>query len=439
MSHPTIDLKAPSSYTVRLGKSILQPSESKRWMSVRYNHTPKLNAPRDVKRTLKQAVGKEELTLRHGKAEYVYAGKNLSNDGGYYVLVSKQSGKNTEIVLERLGGCHEFNVTRTPSEYDAGKLEQQFPQLSVDDEDEDALFGDEDGTEDLVDTTNPWDYRNYLKPSVSKARDNAQEEQRQTSRTPQPQPRAAASTPVSRPEKRSNGPVISQQKKRKAPADPTQDTVNHKRLKAGTEPAYSTKAPTTKSARQKPDIPQVRIDRKASIRRPTIDDDSGELILENETPVSEKPPKQPSAMSLALSGQLLGQGPISLRSAASSPASRVASPGPIRPDGMEEGEEFELGGSDDGSADEGGYFGGGRDEEEDEDADADVEDLELPSPAQTHQKSVVNTAPADDDDDDDELDKALAEAMAEDEEDAGVGQRLPARLMDSDEEESEEE
>ncbi|KAK3714341.1 hypothetical protein LTR37_007927 [Vermiconidia calcicola] len=437
MSHPTIDLKAPSSYTVRLGKSVLQPSESKRWMSVRYNHTPKLNAPKDVKHTLKQTGGnREELTLRDAKAEYMYAGKNLSNDGGYYVLVSKQSGKNTEIVLERLGGCHEFNVTRTPSEHEVGKLEQQFPQLSVDDEDEDALFGDEDGTEEPVDTTNPWDYRKYLKPSASKARDNAQEEQRQTSRTPQPQPRAATSTPVSRPEKRSNGPMISQQKKRKAPADPTQDTVNHKRLKAGTEPASSTKAPA-KSTRQKPDIPQVRIDRKASVRRPTVDDDSGELILENETPVSEKPPKQPSAMSLALSGQLLGQGPISLRSAASSPASRVASPGPIRPDGMEEGEEFELGGSDD-EQDEGGHIGRVRDEEEDEDADADVEDLELPSPAQTHQKSGGNAAPADDDDDDD-LDKALAEAMAEDEEDAGFGQRLPARLVDSDEEESEEE
>lgn len=135
----------------------------------------------------------------------------------------------------------------------------------------------------------------------------------------------------------------------------------------------------------------MRLDRKASTRRPSVDD-SGELILENETPVTEKPPRAAGAMALALSGQL-AQGPISLRSAASSPASRNASPMPPRPDGIESPAEFELGdiSSPEASAKKpraqspGDYFSNA--DEDEEDADADVEDLELPSPRQ-RRKSV---------------------------------------------------
>ena len=138
------------------------------------------------------------------------------------------------------------------------------------------------------------------------------------------------------------------------------------------------------------------------------------------------PPKQ-SAMALALSGQL-GRGPISLHSAASSPASRVTSPNPPRPEGMEDGEEFDLGMSSSPEApvksqpklQEEDYFGG----DGEEDADADVEDFELPSPAQTHgrKKSIAaSTATGDDDDD---LERQMMAAMADDDDD-GVAATAP--------------
>ena len=445
--NPTINLKTQSSYPVRLGTSILKPAESKKWTSVRYNHKPRLEQSDDIRSSIRP--GKtghgEDLMLKSGKEEYTYSGKDVS-DGEYYVLLCADKGSGKGLVLEELEGCHEFNLVKTLSETDAARLAARFPHIPLEpgnEESGDDLFGDGDDAEQPADPSNPWDYRNYLKSDMSKTRDRQAESKESKPSTPQVQPRGASSTPISRPAKRSGGPLVSQ-KKRKAQPDNIKPTP--KRVKAGTEPP-----PPSVSDRAKPraQVPKVQGERKATLRRPSLDD-SGELILENETPVSEKLPPRQSAMALALSGQL-GPGPISLHSAANSPASKVASPEPTRPEDVEEGEEFEFGSSsssletpvkgdaarrhvpddeDDADADE-----------EDEDADADVEDFELPSPAQTHRKSVsaaADSAGADDDDDD--LDKQLALAMAEDDGDEGSvqGGTAPA-VVNGSEEESEEE
>ena len=427
-----MDLKAPGSYTVRLGSSILNPPKAGGFTSIRYNHKPNLQAPEEVKHTLRRTAAdaeEETLVVRDVEDEYEYAGRAASNRG-WYVLVRKDEGQEKVTVLERVGAIHDFNLTKTPSEDTEAKLAAQFQQLPI--EDDNGLFGDnDDESVEPVDASNPWDYRNYVKQPPSKAKARADRDTYsvlQASATP----RAANSTPAALPAKASQGPLLTQTK-RKAPASSKAD---HKRVKAGADPvATSAQAPP----RRMPNVPQVRIDRKASIRRSSIDD-SGELILENETPVTEKPPRRTGAMALALAGQL-GQGPISLRSAASSPASRVASPMPLRPDGMDEGEEFEFGESPEQISKRGpkraedDYFGNGDDagEEDDADADADVEDLELPSPAQTHRKSVSAATVTGTLDDEDDLDKQLALAMAEDDDAAP-----PARPAESDEESEEE-
>ena len=438
-SASTIDLRTQATYPLRLGTSILKPAESRRWTSVRYNHKPRLQKPGDVKYTIKRGneEGQEELSLQDGKEEFQFSGRGVSS-GAQYVLLSKGRGNGKELVLEKLDACHEFNLIKTPSETDAAKLASQFPQLSAEEED-DELFGDEEAADDPVDPSNPWDYRNYLKSNVEKARPRDAAPKDSATSTPQHQPRAASSTPISRPTKRSDGPLVSQ-KKRKAPAT-SKEKPNPKRVKAGTEPPVPVSTPNKPSTKPRPEIPRVQVDRKA-----TLVDDSGELILENETPISQKAPKQQGSMALALSGQLgLGEGPISLHSAANSPASKIASPMPPRPEGMEEGEEFEFGGSSSPEAapvktKEASRAPPPEEEEgelsdEDADADADVEDLELPSPAQTHRKSVsaANVAAAADDDDD--LDKQLALAMAEEEDEAAPP---PLRQAESDEESEEE-
>lgn len=431
ISPSTVYLNTKATFPIRLGTSILRPSESKRLVSVRYNHKPRLDRAKNVKCSIKTHESKEEnsleLSLRDGEREYAYLGKDVSG-GDQYVLLTKGSGKDMEMVLEKIGACHEFNLSRMPDERSANKLASRYPRLPEDDEGEKDLLSDGDPfEEEPPDLKNPFDYRNYLKARGNKAKDNAAETSRSGASTRHGQQRPASTTPHSRPSKRSEDPLMAQ-KKRKA-QDNTK--TNPKRVKGSTEPPAPkpTTAPTGK------DIPKLRMDRKASLHLAPLDD-SGELIVENETPVQEKPR---SAMSLALSGQL-GQGPISLHSAASSPASRVASPMPPRPEHIEEGEEFELGensspeppkkppAEDDDDADE-----------EDEDADADVEDLELPSPAQVHRQPQRRSEDAVEEkiggDDEDDLDKQLALAMAEEDE----GEVPPPAAPAESDEESEEE
>jgi hypothetical protein len=377
----------------------------------------------------------EKLVLRDAAEVYTYAGKNVGS-GDRYVLLCRKNGNDKELVLERLDSCHDFNLVKTPMEPDAAKLAAKFPQLSVEDEDADDLFGDEGSSEEPVDPSNPWDYRNYLKSSTSKPREQKATAKDNVTSTPQAHSRAASSTPVSRPMKRSETPLISQRKRKAAETSKT----NPKRVKAGTEPPAPVSA-SSKPTQSKPksDPPKVQVEHKRVAQQKASFDNSDELILELATPITEKPPKQPSAMALALSGQL-GQGPISLHSAASSPASRVASPNPPRPEGMEDGEEFDLGASSSPEAPDKSqsklpdedYFGG----DGEDDADADVEDFELPSPAQTHgrRKSIAATTATGDDDDD--LEQQMMAAMADDDDD-GIAAAAPP-LAESDEESEEE-
>ncbi|KAI7708295.1 hypothetical protein KC353_g11114 [Hortaea werneckii] len=270
--------------------------------------------------------------------------------------------------------------------------------------------------------------------------------------------------------------------------------------------------------------PEIRLDRQASSvhqhnsssssphrhhheaeededRASASDESGGELILENDedshprrhqrqTPrPSGKQAKNAGAMSLALSGQLGGAehgtasaggvggggggGPISLRSAASSPASRIDSPGTFNTSAgnrglgrqqqqggrgaAAEGLEIDLGGDGEEQEEErggegGGWGGDGRGYDGGEEVeDADVEDLELPSPANGTagqdgrdggEGGDVVVEQQEEEEEEDDLDAQLAAAMAQDDSGGGAtggGGQAEQFVQDEEEEESEEE
>ncbi|KAF7188009.1 hypothetical protein HII31_10681 [Pseudocercospora fuligena] len=404
VSSPSIiDLKAQATYPIRLGASITDPDNATRYASVKYNYRPALKLKGGADVTIEERGDEHTLVLEAEDGEYEYNGRYERQESSF-VLVLRGDGKEREMLLERVDGSHGFNLVKTPKEDDALKLESEHPHLHAGDSDEDDLFGDADD-EAPPDDSNPFDYRHFLKAELEKPETTqpVNDSFRSSAATPLIQ-HASTSTPVSRPAKASA---------KKAPAakrkSAAADKPNPKRVKAGQDVPPPAAAPEPAKAKAKPVAPKIRVDRKASIRRPSIDD-SGELILENETPVTEKPPR--TAMAMALQGQL-GAGPISLRSAASSPG--VASPMPNKEEEVQE-YEFEFGNSSspepEDAADQPSQDDGGEADLDGEDDDADVDDLELPSPATRHRPSVSAATVMGGDDEEDDMEKQLELAMA---------------------------
>nr|POE63087.1 hypothetical protein CFP56_03990 [Quercus suber] len=421
-SPSALDIRTPATLPIRLGPSILDPSSA--LTTVRYNHKPALG-PRNPSASISHgaADGATQLSFTAGGGkEFVYSGLEGVLSDTYVLLPHGR-----EMLLERLSTAHAFNLIRGPVGQDGKPVTDQYAQITLSGEDEETgdggegdLFGEEDGEEADVDPANPFDWRHWL---------------RKRGAQPEEQPPRAADRKI----ERRVAPNPAATKKRKQP--PAKEKSAPKRVKAGEAGA----APKAKPQRaSKPAPPEIRLDRKASIRTSTVDaaDDSGELILEDDG--AGPPAARPSAMGLALSGHF-GDGPKSLRSVASSPAaSRLASTSP-RPGALDDGEEIDLDpGSDAGDEDEDDptaaqavttYHFDDFDGDDDE-ADADVEDLDLPSPAQAHKPSVsaatVTSAAAPPDDDVD-LGEALALALGENDDEGG-----PAPVHESDEESEEE-
>jgi hypothetical protein len=456
-----IDLRVQSSFPIRLGASVLETgSETSHWTTVRYNHKPESEQHRQHEARIQPGNdhGQFQLTFEEDDGEYVYSGSREDAEDTY-ILLQHESGKSVELVLERLDGRHEFNLTSTPLETNAAKLVGMYPQLTGHDEEHDDNGNDPFGDDDAdapADEDNPFDWRHFLKAELEKpettnahldaSRDNE-------NRIPTPSSRAVNKPSAAAAAKRSE-PKVTAAKKRKAPAV-TKKAPNPKRVKAGYEPPPTTSVPksaapsnskkTAAPARQIPDIRIESEDEDDEDNDADADDDDGELILEGDTP-AEKPR---SSMGLALSGSFGNGngGPISLHSAANSPAGHMENDTAPTVSASIEEYTFDLGGSDDEAVidddDDGGlleveYPGADEQEqevEEEAEADADVEDLELPSPARNRppllptEPSVSLSAAAADDDDD--FANQLAEAMMEDDD-----EEVPAAVES---EESEEE
>ncbi|KAK8217616.1 hypothetical protein M8818_001375 [Zalaria obscura] len=443
---PHINLRTPGTHKLRLGPALERGSGAKtRNTIIRFNHKPTLSHPEDSSASLVRSdrgANTVELSLKDGDDKYTYSGQRKS-DEHTYVLLPDENGDG--YVLEEVQYSHEMNLSSAPWESDAKELAQRYPRLGdqAPEASEDDLFGEEDAHGGEPEKDNPFDYRHYLKmveaPSPALGPD-----QRSTNGAATPsQAGSMKGTPQARPARKPTSALASQPRK-KPP------------VKA-TEPSSKRQKPSPPSRANDTNVPTVRLDRRASTR-PTqaaskrrsgveeidldADDDDDGLVLEGDDPAKATAGGHaPRSLGLALSGQL-GDGPISLRSAASSPASRVNSPmagrGPSPLSGAQ--------GVDTDAEDIQGANGSGEDEDSDVDADAeagadgeaddDVEDLQLPSPArtQTHRPSdTVVTA-----DEDDDLEKQMLMAMEEEEEESGLAAPAVASRVESDEESEEE-
>lgn len=383
-----INLAAQATWPITLADSITSTKRSKTLTSVRYNHLPKVKdraaATRSITPLPKKGACK--AAIKSGNQEWRYTGTHGSATESYVLVLSEEEG-HKKATLERIDTIVALNLSATPVESDAEKLQNKYKQLSLANED-DHDAGAAGHTDDASpDTDNPFDYRHFLDDATTK----------QT--THNETPRSTVSTPVVQPSSRVSKPTPVPSKKRKTAVE-------------AQPPAKRAKA-TQQAKTSKSEVPAVRLERKASMPQPRQnDDDDGELILENDDDAPSA--KHQSAMSMALNGQLgpqLGNRPISLHSAASSPASRIYSPAPVRP----EDDEFTLG-----------------DDEDAHEEDGDVEHLGLPSPV--HDRTASGSfakAPIDVEEDDDyDLEKQLAEAMGQDD---------TAPVVVQEEEESEEE
>jgi hypothetical protein len=447
---PAIDLSAPSSFNLRLGPTISKQNDEHRYRNVRYNYKPQ--AAQGATVTSKILPGKQPsastLSLKDGDKEWKYKGQH-KEDEDMYVLVLSGDGKK-EAVLERLNSSHAVNLIQTPDDNDEESLARKHPHLTEDENDKDDADISEGNTEDATpDANNPFDFRHFLKAVEE------EEEAKRKEATPQPTrstlgtPMHSTAAPAARSAKATPAKSTTASaalKKRKTPAA-TATKANPKRVKAGEDPPV-TKTPASSSTNKAADsaVPKVRLDRKASIHhtkapKPPVDDyeDDGELILENSTADPKPNSNHLSAMSLAISGAFgnRGSGPISLRSAASSPG--VNSPQENTQE-TQEGEEFEFGGGSSPAAEQYEFeFVDDDDGDEEEDNDDD----EAPSASQTeqsHQPAVPSRSrrgslagPVVDEEDDMEAQLALAMAAEEDDEEPA------AAYEDSDEDVSEEE
>jgi hypothetical protein len=260
LSSARIDLKAKDTYSIRLGSSILKPREGKKFTSVRYNHKPELEGSKSVQSTLKPTKSgiQEELVLRDRQDEYKYAGKSMGS-GDRYVLLCRKNGNDKELILEKLTGCHEFNLVKTSTESDAAKPAAKFPQLSYEEDDNEDLFGEGDDIEEPVDPSNPWDYRNHLKPVVLRNREQTAAAKDGVTNTSLVHSRAASSTPNSRPLKRPDGVLVVPTSKKRKAAETSKS--NPKRVKAGTEPPPPVSS-TSAMSKSKADVPKVKVEHR---------------------------------------------------------------------------------------------------------------------------------------------------------------------------------
>lgn len=399
---PAFDLRNTAPYTIRLGRHLSSCS------SIQYNHRPDLSDPDNAESVISHAPEGDRVTLslKDGIDEYMYSGRRHHDDDEYLLLLDK-AGK--EFVLEKLASSYAMNLTRAPRESNSRVLADRYPQLRPDtDEHGEEAEDDDDGGVILdsadADPTNPFDFRHYLDVEAS----------------PSPalapvRPAPAATPAASQTSTRTNTPIAKSMRKQtsafapqtaKLPPKPRQKqkpTHNEPIAKDTTRSPSPGPQPHRKVEQ---DVPAVRLDRRASTRlslpsKPPPkkrepeelslddDDDDGDLILEGDEPQRSTYRSNHSKSSLGLAfSNGLGDGPRSLRSAASSPAgSHINSPAPQRPSPL--GEHRETHHDDDELVMDPDEEANEYDQvESDADEDGDVDALQLPSPAQVHRPSV---------------------------------------------------
>ena len=426
------------------------------------NHKPNLSNGTRTTKISRSSNGEPTLSIRDNEegniSRYAYKGQRSSQKNSYVLIFDPDTQSCT---LEPVKSAYNFNLTSTPWETSKEKLARQYEQLGAREETSQGITDADPNGEPDVD--NPFDFRHFLNlnarvsPSPSPALKPAS-----TTHTPSltsSHPSASATKPQARPASkvdplrqvpRKPKPATAQAKPqsnetptvrldRRASTRPNDAAGDKKSSKPAARPAPKSTAVKSdyyvhsSDDEDSPPLPQTS---QTSREEKKIDaEESGGLEIDwgNERP---KPRKPPPSRSLDLP-DLGGDGPISLHSAANSPAGRMAIPRKQQKKRQEyEADVIDFGTSDAYVSDDSPP--GEQTQEQDEDTqmhdagesdgDDDVEPMELGSPAHhqppqpqhnvTHEP-LPDLPPEDEVDyDDDDLEAQMLAAMEDEEDEA---------------------
>ena len=350
------------------------------------NHKPQQTSKKR-KTTLKPSAndsGKFQLLIRDsnedsgGQELYKYSGRSSSEKDVYAVLFEPQTRR---CVFAPVSSHYIFNLTSTPKEKDASKLQKEYDQIKshqpigASSDAEDDLFGDgEDQASDGNSDAEPsvFDWRKFVPrcPSTSPEHTSsnygrgamsaqntpllsAQGGKSSAPSKPKPQPRSQYEPTKSnhrdllKPRKLAVSPLVAPTRKAAPPAAAKKQARSEAASLPNirVDPRSSTRAqPRASATAPKPsrdDHSEAKAEREAnqpnnsnhnhsnrSEERDNNHEDADadaeepdDLVLDFDSPTV--PTKRPSAWGLAAAAS---SGPISLRSAASSPGSRLGSP-----------------------------------------------------------------------------------------------------------------
>ncbi|KAJ9658624.1 hypothetical protein H2201_007704 [Coniosporium apollinis] len=255
-----LDPSKTGRYTVQLSDKLLGTSSSTaKFSTVKYNHKPAQST--EKRNTILKADNDGSCSLNITDEEptstepqkYTYEGVRKSHKKAY-VLIFNQDKQTCS--LEPLEDTYSFNLTSTPWESSKSKLQAQYRQLKETSSDEesarkvDTANIPSDGSDQEPDPTKRYDYRRFLHLVPE-----------QSSPPNEPTIRSATGTPRS--DHGRSTPIMNNHI-REPPAKPTRSAKSQAapfRKRKTPEPS-STAAKSNKSSA----VPTVRLDRRASTR-----------------------------------------------------------------------------------------------------------------------------------------------------------------------------
>ncbi|KAI9772195.1 MAG: hypothetical protein M1839_002513 [Geoglossum umbratile] len=334
-----IDPTKSKRYPIYLSDRILKKDGEGQslYTGVRYNHKPSQTSPRaTVIAPSTTTAGLYNLSMTDDDdsekpSTYGYVGGRSSTSSNAYALIYDSAKEG--FVLDKVDSNFNFNLASTPWEGDSQKLEQQYPQLNLKDEDpnsgEDSLFSDDDDEFDEngePQEKNPYDFRHFLNKRRTSSLESIEYAQQEAPASKASPPAQAAHHPATASAKRKPTPkpkVKPVPPPRKPVLSPPRDSSDLSSPVDVSSPEAMVEAADLEDP-EAPDDASDQEDEEVKYSGLTIEMDSDEDTKEKSR-LGRRSPLFPSG---ALSARLTSAAPISLSAASSvSPASRRGSPG----------------------------------------------------------------------------------------------------------------
>ena len=172
----TIDPSKPGKYRIHVSDDLLRdaPARKRQRISLQYNHKPpSLSDQTGLLRNIQDGTQDEyEMTVDEveGTGKYIYKGNQRPHASSAMALVyNPEQGC---FILERIDADLYLNLSSTPTEKNSKNLAAKHPQLGangVEDAEGAAAEAEEEVDPDTIppDPDNPYDYRHHLKQGVN--------------------------------------------------------------------------------------------------------------------------------------------------------------------------------------------------------------------------------------------------------------------------------